>query len=135
MVFQPPETVGFRLFLNRLNKFHNGIAVFLGKFTELLDGTAGVAFGVAMPHDSLDDGTGAAVVQTVAGTGADGRESPTPQRRGTAPAGADVVFHVKLVLDIVAIRPNLLVGITWQTRVAVGEEAGWIGEVVVTGLP
>ena len=42
---------------------------------------------------------------------------------------------MELVLDVVAIRPNLLVGIAGQTSIAVSEETSRVGEVVVAGLP
>ena len=73
-----------------------------------------------MPHDGFDNVAGATVVQTVSVSRADRRQSASPQRCGAAPTRADVILHVELVLDVVAVRPNLLVGITRQTRVAVG---------------
>ena len=120
---------------NGVNKLHDSVTVFLRQLTELLYGMAGVALGVAVPHDGFDDSTRTAVVQTVAGASADGRKTPAPQRRGTAPTGTNVVFHVKLVLDIVAVRPDLLVGIARQACIAIAEEASRISEVIVTRLP
>ncbi len=39
------------------------------------------------------------------------------------------------MLDIVTIGPNGLIGIAGQTAVAIAEEAGGVGEVVLAGLP
>ena len=119
---------------NGIDEFYDSVAVFLGQFAEFLHGAAGVALGVAVPHDGFDDGLGAAVVQTVATASADFRQATTPQRRGAAPTRADVVHHVELVLDVVAVRPNLLVGIAWQTCIAVLEEACRVGEHIVASL-
>ena len=58
--------------LNCVNEFHDGIAVFLRQFPEFLHRTAGIALRIAVPHNGLDNGLGAAVVQTVAATRADG---------------------------------------------------------------
>ena len=58
--------------LNCINKFHDRIAVFLVQLAEFLHRATGIALGIAMPHDGLDDGLGATVVQTVTASGADG---------------------------------------------------------------
>ena len=91
----------YKCWLNRVNEFHDGIAVFLRQFAEFLHCAAGIALGIAMPHDGLDDGLGATVVQTVAASSAAGRQATAPERGGAAPARADVVLHVKLVLDVI----------------------------------
>ena len=57
---------------NRVKVFHDSIAVFLGQFPEFLHRAAGITLRVAVPHDGLDDGLCAAVMQTVAATCADG---------------------------------------------------------------
>ena len=62
----------YKCWLNCIDEFHDGIAVFLRQLAEFLHRAASVALGVAVPHDGLDDGLGAAVVQSVTATGADG---------------------------------------------------------------
>ena len=121
--------------LDGIDELHDGIAVLLAEVAEFLHGPAGVALAVAVPHDGFDDVAGAAVVQTVGGAGADGGEAAAPQRGGAAPAGADVVLHVQLVLDHVGVGPYLLVGIARQTLVGGGEEVVGVGEAVVAGGP
>ena len=67
-----PWRVSTMVFLNGINEFHNSVSVLLVQGAELLDRAAGIALAVAVPHDGLDDGLGAAVVQTIDATGADG---------------------------------------------------------------
>ena len=117
----------YKCWLNRVNEFHDGVAVFFRQLAEFLHRASCVALGVAVPHDGLDDGLCAAVVQAVTTTGASGTQATAPKRGGAAPTRADVVLHVELVLDVIAIRPNLLVGIAGQTGVAVGEETSRVG--------
>ena len=62
----------YNCWLNCIDEFHDGIAVFLRQFAEFLDCAAGIALDIAMPHDGLDDGLGATVVQTVTASSADG---------------------------------------------------------------
>ena len=125
----------YHCWLNCIDEFHDSVAVFLRQFAELLHRAAGVALGVAVPHDGLDDSLRAAVVQTVAASGASCTQATTPKRSGAAPTRADVVLHVELVLNVVAIRPNLLVGVAGKTGITVSEETSRVGEVVVAGFP
>ncbi len=62
-----------------------------------------------MPHDSLDDVAGTAVVQAVFSPRAEFRQTASPQRSGAAPAGTYVVLHAEFVLYEVGVGPNLLV--------------------------
>ena len=43
-------------------------------------------------------------------------ETTTPQRSGTAPAGADVILHIELVLHHVGVGPDGLLGVTGHER-------------------
>ena len=87
-----------------------------------------------MPHDSLHDVAGAAVVQTFHTAATLSGQSATPQRRSAAPARADVVLHPEAVLYEVGVRPYLLVRIA--RHVAVGkEEAGRVLNVVLASGP
>ena len=88
-----------------------------------------------MPHDGFDDIARAAVVQAVAGSGADGGESAAPERRGPAPARANVVHHAQTVLHHVGVRPDLLVRVARQTLVTRSEESVGVCEAVGAGGP
>ena len=123
------------LILNGVDKFHHCVAVGFGEGTELLDRATGVALAVAVPHDGLDHVACTTVVQAVGVARADGSKAAAPKRGGAAPTGTDVVLHIEAVLHEVAVRPYFLVRVAGQARVAVDEEVGWVGEVVVAGLP
>ena len=119
--------------LDRLHEEDDVVAVSLLQVAEFLDGVAGVALGVAVPHDSLHGVACTAVVETVFGTGTEFRQSATPERSGAAPACADVVLHEETVLHKVGVRPYLLVRIA--RHVVVLEDAVRVLDVVVASGP
>lgn len=66
--------------LNRLDESDHRVTIGLAEFTEFLDAAAGITLGVTVPHDGFDDVAGAAVMQTVVGTGAFLAQTTSPQR-------------------------------------------------------
>ena len=83
-----------------------------------------------MPHDGFNDISGTAVVQSVAVSATDERETTPPQWSGATPSGTDVVDHEEAVLNHVGVGSYLLVWIAWQAVVTIGEEAVGVGEVI-----
>ena len=79
------------------NEEDDHVALFLRQLSEVQDGGVGIARSTlvlaAVPHDGLHDIAGTTVVKTLYATAALGSQSASPQRGGTAPAGADVILH------------------------------------------
>ena len=88
-----------------------------------------------MPHYGLNDGVCAAVVKSVHASIDEGAESAPPKRSGAAPAGADVVLHVKTVLNHVGVWPDCLVRVARKTAVPVLEKSCRVCEVVLACRP
>lgn len=89
-----------------------------------------------MPHDGLDNGASATVVQAIVGTGALGTQATTPQGGCTAPAGANVVFHHQAMLDHVGVWPDSLVGISGKHLGTLPyKEVVGVTNLVVSGSP
>ena len=95
-----------------------------------------------MPHDGLDDGSCATVVQTVVGTSQSSAQSAAPEWGSATPARADVVLHEQTVLNHIRIGPDGLVRIAWQhlrgilaDALCVGLRRGVYPHIVGTRLP
>lgn len=119
--------------LDRFTEEHYSITLIFGKFSESLDGSTRIALSIAMPHDGLQGISRTAVMQTVLGTGAQLAQATSPERRRTAPARADVIFHVKAVLYEIGVRPD---GLTRITRhVIIGKPQVRILDMVLSRSP
>ena len=119
--------------LDRFTEEHYSITLLLGKFSEGLDGSTRIALRIAMPHDGLQGIPCAAVMQTVLGASAQFAQATAPERSCTAPAGTDIIDHMKTMLNEIGVRPDGLPRIT--RHVFIGKHQVRVLDMVLSCSP